>query len=289
MNKLHSQILKLYHAAGLPLHTNHFGSKVNSEYQKLAIVLLFRRSKLSLRDFVSQLTESRWPAWLGLRELPSKSTLHSWCARFSTSLLRQLNRLALKKEKPSLLAIDATGIDRWQRSRHYEQRTRAERLKYTKLNLFVDVKKQIIHDFVVQVQPRHDVVAAKQMFRRVRLKRVKILGDKGYDCEELHELAQEKSNLFFAPVRKRSRRRIKGWNRRRCVKGDDDYRFRPLIESCIRSLKAKRMPALRSKRVHMIKKEVAMYLLIHNLRKIIALLRMIYRSFWTELFLTKAL
>jgi len=41
---------------------------------------------------------------------------------YPLSFLRKLNTLLLQEERPKLMAIDGTGIDSWQRSRHYERR-----------------------------------------------------------------------------------------------------------------------------------------------------------------------
>jgi len=54
-----SEILKLYHGMDLPLYDNHFGPRIYSEFQKLSLVVLFRRSKKVLRDFIAELFESK--------------------------------------------------------------------------------------------------------------------------------------------------------------------------------------------------------------------------------------
>src|SRR3989338_8618130 len=119
---LHEQIIKLCHSFELPLHWNKIGPKKFTNYQRAGIIVLFLRSKKSLRDFIRELKESRWTSWLGLKSLPGKSTLHDWQTIFDLKTLRLFQEILLCKEKPSLMAIDATGIDSWQRSRHYEKR-----------------------------------------------------------------------------------------------------------------------------------------------------------------------
>ena len=63
----------------------------------------------------------RWIKWLGFSEIPSKSSLHSWIQQYSSQSLRQIVQSLLKFEKPSLMAIDATGLESWQHSGHYEK------------------------------------------------------------------------------------------------------------------------------------------------------------------------
>jgi len=124
--------------------------------------------------------------------------------------------------------------------------------------------------------PRHDVKATETIFRRTHLRKIKSLGDKGYDSEPLHEVALSRQNTLFAPVRKSSRANPKGWNRRRCAQGDEDYNKRAHVESCIHSLKRRRIPILRSKLHYMKKREMALQILIHNIEKMKNILRMMF-------------
>jgi len=165
------------------------------------------------------------------------------------------------------MAVDATGVDAYQRSKHYEKRAKIE-AKFNKLSLFIDVENHFIYDHVLQMKPRHDVKAAESIFKRTSLREVKILGDKGYDSEPLHEIVQSKQNILFTPVRKSSRSKPKGKNRRRCTKGDGQYNLRPNVESCIHSLKKRRIPILRSRLHFMKKREMAVHILIHNMEKL---------------------
>ena len=251
---------------GLKLHDNHFGSKVYSEFQKLSLVVLFRRSKKVLRDFIAELCETKWITWLQLKEIPSKSVLHNWCKKYTIEFLRELNRTFLRKKSPKLMAIDATGIDAYQRSKHYEKRINLKP-EFNKLTVFIDVETMLIYDHVLQMKPRHDVKAAESIFKRTYLCDIKTLGDKGYDSEPLHKVALSKQNTLFAPVRNSSRTNPKGWNRRRCAKGDVEYNKRAHIESCIHSLKKRRITIIRSKLHHMKKREMAIQVLIHNMEK----------------------
>lgn len=271
-----SEILKLYHAMDLPLHDNELGPKVYSEFHKMSLVILFRRSKKVLRDFIAELYETKWPSWLDLKQIPSKSVLHDWCKKYTVEFLRELNRIFLQKKSPKLMAIDATGIDAYQRSRHYEKRV-GIKMKFNKLSIFIDVEDQLIYDHVLQMKPRHDVKSATQIFKRSKLTMVKVLGDKGYDSEPLHEVAQSKQMNLFAPVRKSSRTNPKGWNRRRCAKGDEEYNQRSNVESCIHSLKRRRIPTLHSKLHYMKKREMAIHILIHNIERISNAIRFYFR------------
>lgn len=277
--QLHEQILKLCHSMELPLHDNHFGSKVYTNYQRVALIVLFMRSRKALRDFVSELHESKWPRWLGLQELVSKSTLHRWIKQFDLTHVRQLLATTVASEKPVTMAIDATGFDSWARSRHYHKRlkecgVRDPYLPYNKVDLLVDTDSRLVYDFVLRTKPRHDVLGAKSLFKRFRHKKCLILADKGYDSEELHQLVADSGNEFYAPVRDFKVKRPKGRFRRQCVSGHEKYYQRNIVESVNFSLKS-RFRSLRSKLHFMKKREFAWKLVTYNLEKLSAFLQLI--------------
>lgn len=274
-NKLHGQFLKLFHSVESRRFRNRLGPKIYCQFQRFALIVLFKRSGKALRKFVAELPESRWVRWLGLKELPSKTSLHRWMQDYSATSLRQLMQCLLSDKQPSLMAIDATGIDSWQRSRHYERRIGSPYMPYAKLDLLVDTETLLIHDHVLRMKPRHDVIGAESIFRRTRLKGIKSLADKGYDSERLHEVARENDIELFAPVRKFSSKRPKGRFRRICNEGDSDYPQRNTVESAIHALKSQ-VRSLRSKLHYMKKREIAWNILVYNIERIIRIFAHIF-------------
>lgn len=57
--KLHHQILKVCHALELNLHDNRKGPKIFTNYKRVALIVLFTRSRKALRNFVPELFESK--------------------------------------------------------------------------------------------------------------------------------------------------------------------------------------------------------------------------------------
>lgn len=280
-NKLQEQLLKLFHSVESRRFSNRLGPKLYCNFQRFALIVLFKRSGKALRKFIKELPESRWIKWLGFREIPSKSSLHSWIKQYSTKSLREIVQTLLKSEKPSLMAIDATGLESWQRSRHYENRlkdfgVRNPYMSYAKVDFLVDTETLYIHEFRMRVKPRHDVLGAKELFKRTRLKGVKILGDKGYDSEELHKLARKNELELFAPVRKSSKNSPKGFWRRKCKQGDEDYSRRSTVESVMHAFKSQ-VHNLRSKLHYMKKKELALAVLVYNIERMIDALQTFFR------------
>jgi len=272
---LHKQIIKVCHSLELSLHFNHKGPKLFTNYQRVTLIILYKRSKKSLKDFVCELRESLWPKWLCLKEIPGKSTLHDWIKLFEMSVVRALHEAVLPQEQPDLMAIDATGVDSWQRSRHYERRIGESFMPYAKLDAIVDVKTLIIYDHVLRLRPRHDVIGAQSILKRIKLKGVKILGDKGYDSEALHNLAADTGNSLYAPVRKSTRLRPKGKHRRKCVEIDKQYSMRSVVESTFHALKQRIMPNLRCKLHYMKKREMAWSVILFNMTRINEMVRFV--------------
>ena len=75
-SQLEEQFIKLFHNSYLPLYFNKTGNKEFTNYQRVSIIILFHRSKKSIRDFIVELSETKWVSWLGLKKIPKKNTLH---------------------------------------------------------------------------------------------------------------------------------------------------------------------------------------------------------------------
>jgi hypothetical protein len=277
-NPLQRELINLFLRSGLPLYFNKTGNKENTNYQKISIVILFKRSRKSLRNFIDEdLKESRWPLWLGLKKIPKKSTLHDWIKLFSMKTIRQLLKLLIPKNV-ELTAIDSTGIDAFKRSRHYEKRCEEFKKKkippmvYAKTSLFVDVKNKYILDWDLVMSREHDTKIAQRIFKRNTLKGIRGLGDKGYDSEQLHEIARENGIDFFAPVRKMNKKAFKnkrpgGFYRRKCKENPPKEKgMRSIVESINSVIKGTHISSLRSKKHFMRERELGWHILYYNIK-----------------------
>lgn len=273
--ELYTEIKELFHTGASRLHKNKLGPKTYTDLQRVALLILYVRSNCSLRRFCEvYLLESRWPSWLGLREIPSKSSIHNWLRHTDMSSLRELNKQLLADQKPEIMAIDGTGIDSWQASRHYEKRINLTRRDYAKVDIITDTNTLLIHDWSLVTKPRHDAYIAKKLLSRTPQRGVLILGDKGYDAKELYKICHENKNRFYAPIKNapggKPPKRL-GWHKRKSHRVETDYHRRSLVESTIRSLKT-RITALRSRLHYMKKREFALHVLARNLEIKISLL-----------------
>ena len=269
-NPLEKELIKLFHRSKLPLHFNKTGYKDFTNYQRIALIILYKRSKKGLRDFIKELQESRWTSWLGLIRIPSKSSLHNWIQQFQMKTIRQLTNL-LKPLKSSMTAIDGTGFDSHHRSRHYEKRVGLTQVPYAKVDLFIDVDTREIIDYSLVTKHQHDIIAARQFVKRNSLEGTTILMDRGYDCEGLHRMVGDKGGISYAPVRKlhkRSGRQIqRGRNRQRCLNLPDFMGQRSIIEAINGAIKTRFLPSLRSKKSNMKKRELGWIVMVYNLER----------------------
>jgi len=277
-NRLENQLINLFHSSDLPLHFNKTGNKEFTNYQRISIIVLLRRSGKSLRQFIDEnLSESKWVSWLGLKKIPKKSTLHDWLKMFSMKSIRQLCKLLIPK-KVKLTAIDSTGIDSFRRSKHYEKRCNElgnlPPMTYAKTSLFIDVESKIILDWDLVMSREHDVKIAERIFKRNTLKNIFGLGDRGYDSEPLHEIARKNGIDFFASVRKMDKKacknqRPKGFYRRKCKENPPVNKgMRSIVENVNYVLKETQIASLRSKKHSMRERELGWHLIFYNLKKI---------------------
>ena len=284
-NKLEEEINKLFHRLGLPMHFNKTGNKEFTNYQRISIIVLFHRSKKSLRQFIDEdLVESKWVSWLGLEKIPTKSTLHRWIGMLNMKILRKICKFFIP-EKLELTSIDSTGIDAWQRSRHYEKRCEEFKdkkfppMNYAKTSLFIDVKTKIILDWDLVMSREHDVKIAERIFKRNKIKNILGLGDKGYDSENLHEIARANGIIFYAPVRKMDKRafrnqRPKGFYRRQCKENPPENKgMRSASENVNSVLKGTQITSLRSKKHFMRERELSWHIILYNIKRKIKLHR----------------
>ena len=275
-SKMEEQLINFFHSSGLPLHFNKTGNKEFTNYQRVSIITLFRRSKKSIRQFIDEdLSESKWISWLGLKKIPKKSTLHDWLKIFTMDLIRKIFKVLLP-EKVELASIDGTGFDSWQRSRHYEKRAneigRLPPMPYAKADLFIDVKTQMVLDFSLITHRVHDVKIAEKMFKRNKIKNIKGVGDGAYDSEPLHEIARANGIDFYAPVRKTNKKSLKkkkpkGKYRRQCMEKPDYYGMRWINETVNSVLKRTQINSLRSKKCFMKQREFGWHMILYNIKR----------------------
>ena len=276
-NKLEEQLIKLFHSSNLPLHFNKTGYKDFTNYQRISLIIIFRRENKSIRDFLDWLKESKWISYLGLKRIPEKSTFHDWLNLFDMKLIRKLINFSADKSSLKVMAIDGSGVSTNFRSQYYQKRLKelGEEVKssYHKLDIIVDVygKKQIL-DYSFLLKNRHDSFVAKKLLKKVKFRKCKILADKGYPDYNFIEISKTKQNNFISPPKNYGGKcRHNNFKRERKIRNFESnrniYRRRVIVECVFSSLKRKQNLKLRSRLSHMKKREMGWHILFYNIRR----------------------
>jgi hypothetical protein len=276
-NSLETQLLNLFHSSSLPLHFNHKGNKQFTNYQRISLIVIFRRENKPIRDFINWLEESKWFSWLGLKKIPKKSTFHDWLNLFDMELIREMINFSIDKTDLKVAAIDGSGIETNFKSSYYKKRLTefGEKIKnsYHKLDIVVDVyrKKQIL-DYSFLLKNRNDCFVGEKLLKKTKLRRCKILADKGYPKYAFAEMCKTRQNNFISPPKDyKGKCRHNNFRRERKIKNFESnskiYRRRVIVESVFSSLKRKQLLKLRSRLSYMKKREMGWHILFYNLRR----------------------
>ena len=275
-NSLQNQLIKLFHSSGLPGHFNHYGNKEFTNYQRVSLIVLFKKSKKSIRDFIKELNESKWPSWIDLKRIPGRSTFHDWLKLFGTTLIRKLTHLVTDISNLKIVAIDGSGIQSNFRSPYYEKRLKDFKQKtkrgYHKLDVIVDTKgKKHILDYSFLLKNRNDSFVAKKLLKKIKFTRCKILADKGYPDYAFMDTAKERQNNFISPPKDyKGKCRHNNYKRRRKEENfqanKQIYRRRPIVEAVFSSLKRVQDLRLRNRLPYMKKREMGWNILLYNIR-----------------------
>ena len=276
-NNLEEQLINLFHESDLPLHFNKTGYKDFTNYQRISLIIIFRRENKPIRDFLKDLKESKWVSWLGLKRIPKKSTFHDWLNLFDTKLIRELINFSVDKSSLKVVAIDGSGVQTNFQSPYYQKRLKelGEKIKnnYHKLDIIVDVyrKKQIL-DYSFLLKNRHDSFVANKLLKKIKFKKCKILADKGYPNYDFIESSKIKQNNFISPPKNYGRKcKHNNLKRARKIRNFESnkpiYRRRVIVECVFSSLKRKQQLKLRSRLSYMKKREMGWHVLFYNIRR----------------------
>ena len=248
-----------------------FGPKKYTQHQFVALLILFARSGKSLRDFVQSLYESKWPEWLKLKDIPSKSSIHNHFERIGMKIIRALNLVVSRLKKVVSYAIDSTGIEARHASKHYEKRINRKRSPFLKLSILSQSQRPfLIEDFEITDSHCHDVNHAKTLSKRFKLKNRKIFADRAYDCEELMKINQNNQNRLYCEIRDFKVKRPKGRLRRIMEKEFDKATYnlgRNPVEMIMFLLKRKGL-VIRAKKKENKFKALAWHILSYNIERL---------------------
>jgi len=262
----------------LPEYPNKTGNKQFTTFQKLASVILYFRSKLPLREFCDFINhESLWKRDLNLKFDLRRSTLNDWVKSFDLDFLKNVLDETNRGDCPKILGIDGSGISSKFKSSYYQKRLKDfginPKSPYHKLDIISDLENgKKIYDFTFTMKQYNDKKQAKRLFKRFRFKDIFIIGDKGYYFFYLFSLMKKKNNILIVPPIKSSgkeihRNIIRKQFQNTFYKYKELYSKRSNVEGVFSSLKRTILAKITSKNYMTKKREVAIKIIIYNMKK----------------------
>jgi hypothetical protein len=277
VEELQSLVNKVCFSKQISQYHFKFGPKKYTQHQFVGLLILYARSGKSLRNFVQNLYESKWPEWLKLKDIPSKSSIHRHFERIGLTIIRTLNLVIVKAKESLHYAIDSTGIDSYHASKHYEKRIGRKHKPYLKLSIIGQTQKPfLVEDFGITDKHCHDTKHIRPIIKRFKRKNKIIFADKGYDDEKLHKNTEENDNYLYCPLREMSKN-PKGFLRRKINKifEKEIYNERNKIETIMFLIKNNGV-VIRSKKRNNKIKELAWKILSYNIERLAKVLQILW-------------
>lgn len=262
----------------LPEYPNKTGNKQFTTFQKLACVILYFRSKLSLRNFCEFINnESLWKRDLKLKYDLRRSTLNDWVKSFDLDFLKKILDETNRGDSPKILGIDGSGISTKFKSSYYQKRLKDfginPKSPYHKLDIIADMENnKKIYDFTFTIKQYNDKKQGLRLFKRFKMKNVFIIGDKGYYYFKLFSLMKKRKNIFIVPPIKttgktKHKNIIRSEFRKTFHKYKNLYSKRSNVEGVFSSLKRTILNKIVSKTCFTKKREMIYKIIIYNMNK----------------------
>ena len=254
--KLVKKVKYLLRKAGLPRWLHRFGPKKYAFWHHCLALLIKQECRLSYRRVSALLSSLGW-------HVPTYSALAKMVKRIPVTLWQRL--LAATCNQANLVAIDGTGLSRTSPSLYYLQRI--DKLyptkRFIKLSILVDTRRKNVLALRLRAKPAHDIKDVTYLLK-LAPKMSKLLADKAYDAEWLHELAFHKGITTVIPVRVNTR---KGFYRRKMQRlfTKRCYNRRSIVESIIFALKRKYGSSLSCRSARTQRAEMYCRTIMHNI------------------------
>lgn len=229
----------------LPEYSCEKSKHTYTQHQLMALICLMKRLRLDYRLFTSiiQLMPEICLI-LELKEIPHYTALQKFFKRTKSQIIDKIidETTELFDIEDPWIALDGTGHSCDQVSLYYTDKIKKQnknwRKSFTKNQIAINTKNQVILACRVSKGPRHDSKDAIPLIRKV--KKYKPIGfslDKAYDREEIHKVIHEELNAStMIPLKKRAR---KGKYRlgARSIFTKTKYHRRSLVETVISAKK----------------------------------------------------
>ena len=213
--------------------------------------------------------------------LPGHSVIHRGMKKLSIKYIRKvMNRVTrFLRRKGMNIAVDSTGFRTSNSSTWYDIRIKRKnkRKDCIKLHISMDIDTGIIHWFTMTPWNRHDSKEFENLIKHLPQLGA-TFGDKAYSSRRNYQLVVSKNGTPFLCFKDNATNKAKGkpaWTVyiRRYKKDKETwlsvYHFRSIVESVFSSIKKRWGNFLNSKKKWMQKKEMALKVLVYNLKQVL--------------------
>ena len=190
----------------IPRYTSKFSNKIYDNRQKLSILILIQRLKMTYREIIIFLEFNPLArAILNLKSVPDHSTLVKFHDRLKPEILNSL----LCDKKANIIAIDASGFQTNHMSYHYANvwhfQDKRKHRRYLKLTIAIDTNTQYIMSNKIRLSPRNDTIDFMSVLKDMKCDWV--VADKGYDSKKNRRFVLRQMKAYpQIPYRKMSGR-----------------------------------------------------------------------------------
>ncbi len=263
----------------VPRYFSKFSNRVFCNHQKLVLLVLKEKLRVTYRDLVEFLKFSNVGLYIGLKRIPHHTTLVKFAKKIKPKLLDFL----LPFRKAKVVGLDGTGFEVENKSMHYQMRTeRCSYRRYIKLSVSADLDKQLILKHAIHKGPRHDCKDFKSLLKGIKTRYV--AADKGYDSYKNHEFIFTELNANSIIKQKKTGNSRKGKsfsfrNKAKSIFDNKIYHQRSKIETIFSAIKRKYGSCLKAKNFDTQKKEVICKLIAYNIDRQIKFYLPIPRGF----------
>lgn len=210
---------------------------------------------------------------LGLPRIPCFTTINKFSLRMKPIYIEDLITNLVKSNKSRIVAIDGTGFSLIKRSIYFGTVV-GEIKRFVQYIIAADVETKLITAISLKRKKRNENVAVPQLMRKTsRSGEVSTyLGDKLYDSEKNHELAEKYNARFVAPLKRENIpiRRRKGVHRKKLARDFPQklYNKRSVIEGIFSAIKRKFGQMIYAKKHKTQKNELLFKTLAYNVDRL---------------------
>ena len=260
--KLVNKVKRLIRKAGLPRWLHRYGPKKYEFWHHALALIVKQECRLGYRRV------SRLLNWLGFKT-PTYSALAKMFKRLHWSVWQKILNIT-NGQKLNIVAIDGSGMSRPLPSPYYYRRIdKPYPVEIPlKLSIAVDTRTKKIVALRLKARNSHDIKDVRYLIRKLPSKPNKLVADKAYDAEWLHQFCKDRGIEAVIPIRNKGKPRV-GVTRLRYTSQkkfrDRTYHRREMAESVFGAIKRKFGASVSSLSIHTKRAEVYCRAIAHNI------------------------